>query len=98
MHPLNELHQIELIHRVGSLEIDLEKHLATASVGLDPFFDFRSVAHPGRTERYRPIDRAIATMPDRDTEGLADGVGLPWERHLVEAFRQTKTGWKDSVI
>jgi hypothetical protein len=37
-------------------------------------------------------------MPDRDTEGLADGVGLPWERHLVEAFRQTKTGWKDSVI
>ena len=83
--PLYQLHQIELIYRVVRLEIDLEKHLASASVGLDPFVDFRNVVHPGRTERYRPIDRTIAKLPDRDTEGLADGVGLPWERHLVEA-------------
>ena len=83
--PLDQLHQIELIYRVVRLEIDLEKHLASSSVRLDPVVDFRNVIHPGRTERYRPVDRTSATLPDGITEGLADGVGLPSEHHRVEA-------------
>jgi len=87
--PLCQPKEIENVYGVVRLEIDLELHVASSSVGLDSLVDFRNVVHPSRSQGNRPVDWTSTALPNCVSEGLADGVRLPRERHGNEAASTT---------
>ena len=76
--PLCQLKEIEKVYGVVRPEVDLEPHSAATSVALDYVVEFWKVVDPRGSHGDLPVDGPSATLPHSVSEGLADGVRLPW--------------------